>query len=209
MCVAPEKHNNYLLAHLSCTVKCGFGYGYNLTMGMGMGTGTGTKPMGMGTGTSPWVWVRVRVRDHGYGYGYGSDMSASHGYGYGYGFETMGTGTGMGTQFRTRVRVRVWVRVRVLQVWEFPNRTVQYCRHSCSKLNDTGHSYCNCPFLLVFTVSPDSDICLWNLNITGFCILYHRYPFIYWKCLGCAPTIFVQFLLSAPFVCSSSKFHLS
>ena len=88
---------------------------------------------------------------------------------------------------------------------EFPNRNIQYCWHSCSNLNHTGHAYCNCPFLLVFRVSPDSDTCLSNLNITSFCILYHRYPFIYWKCcLGCAPTIFVQFLLSTPFISSSS-----
>ena len=48
LCVAPEKHKNYLLAHLSCTVN------------VVLGTGT----------TWLWVWVWVRVRDHGYGYGY-------------------------------------------------------------------------------------------------------------------------------------------
>ena len=112
LCVAPEKHNNNLLAHLSCTVNValgtctrpwvwvwvrvrvpthgyGYGYGYEPT---GMGTGTGTRPwvrvrVRVRHVSKSWVWVRVRVRDHGYGYGYG----------YGYAISHPGTGTGMGT----------------------------------------------------------------------------------------------------------------
>ena len=43
---------------------------------------------------------------------------------------------------------------------------------SCSNLNHTGHTYCNCPFLFGCTVSSDSETTFEPLhcsqNITGF-----------------------------------------
>ena len=49
--VAPEKHNNKPLAHLSCTLN--------------VALGTGTRQCVVGTGRG-----LVRVPTHGYGYGY-------------------------------------------------------------------------------------------------------------------------------------------
>ena len=40
---------------------------------------------------------------------------------------------------------------------QFPNRNVYFCRGSCSNLNHTGHTYCNCPLLFVCTVAVSSD----------------------------------------------------
>ena len=82
---------------------------------------------------------------------------------------------------------------------QFLNRNVHYCRRSCSKLNHTGHTYCNCPLLFVYTVSSDSETafeksiivclhgvlwfgnCLWNLLIVSRTFPVSVYPFIYWE----------------------------
>ena len=91
---------------------------------------------------------------------------------------------------------------------QFLNRNVHYCRRSCSKLNHTGHTYCICPLLFVYTVSSDSETSLWNLLIFSRTLPVSVYfktintRSSTEKCgLGCAPTIFVLvLLLSAPFI---------
>ena len=84
---------------------------------------------------------------------------------------------------------------------QFPNRNVHYCR-SCSNLNHTGHTYCNCSLLFVCMVFTDSETAF-----ETFWLFPEHYRLLYSlnfdtintcssseKCgLECAPPIFVQF----------------
>ena len=82
-----------------------------------------------------------------------------------------------------------------------PNRNVHYCRF-CSNLDNTGHTYCNCPLLFVCMVSTDSETAF-----ETFWLFPEHHRFLYSlnfetlnpcssseKCgLDCVTIIFVQF----------------
>ena len=102
---------------------------------------------------------------------------------------------------------------------QFPNRNVHYCR-SCLNLNHTEHTYCNCSLLFVCMVSTDSETAfetfwlfpehyrfLYSLNFE----INHKHLFIFRKMWSGMYTthLCTVLLLSAPFVCFTSWFHLS
>ena len=68
-------------------------------------------------------------------------------------------------------------------------RNVHYCQRSCSNLNHTGQTYCNCPFFfffffffLVCTVSSDSEIAFGT-----FWLFPENYRFLYTSRGYCTP----------------------